>query len=180
MSNSISTCYVLLTIMLTSLLAACRTDRPAGNSYADGPFRIGLEERGDSLHMLFLNVDGEVCDSMLLPYPVYRFDCGDLTGDGVPEICVGVLKSTRYWPEGRRLFIYHIFHRRYIRPLWLGSRVGRPLVDFSVCRDSVPACIHTVEDGADSTVVRCEYRLLGFGLQFRKYLSESPCKEQDN
>lgn len=163
--------HVCLSVVLACLLATCRQDKPQDNEYVQGAYRIRLEQLGDSLSMLFLDVEGVRLDSMRLPYPVYRFDCGDLTGDGVPEVCVGVVKPTRYWPEGRRLFIYHLYRGRYIRPLWLGSRVGHPLLDFHVCRDSVPACIHTEECGPDSLRIRNEYCYRGFGLQFRKHLT---------
>ncbi len=106
-------------------------------------------------------------DSLVLPYPVYRFDYGDLTGDSVPEIVVGVIKSTKYWKvEAKRLFIYHLYHGRYIRPLWLGSRVGNPLEDFSVCRDSFPAVICTKERKRDSTLIYSKYKIQGFGLKY--------------
>ncbi len=160
-----------ISVVLACLLTACMQNEPQNNEYIQGTYRIHLEQRNDTLHMLFLDLDGVRRDSLQLPYPVYRFDCGDLTGDGVPEICVGVVKPTRYWPNGRRLFIYHLYRGRYIRPLWLGSRVGRPLLDFSVCRDSVPACIHTEECGPDSIKIRNEYYYLGFGLQFRKHMT---------
>lgn len=166
-------CISIAFIGIACLLAGCTQESSPEDEYIQGPFRIRLEHRSDTLYMLFLDVDKVTCDSIELPYPVYRFDCGDLTGDSVPEVCVGVIKPTRYWPEGKRLFIYHLFRGRYIRPLWLGSRVGNPLIDFKVCRDSVPACIHTKECGPDSTVIRNEYYLYGFGLQFRKQLKQT-------
>lgn len=106
-------------------------------------------------------------DTLSLPYPVYRFDAGDLTGDSIPEVTIGVIKPTKYWKEpAKRLFIYHLYHGKYIRPLWLGSRVGSPLVDFKVCRDSFPAVIHTIEMNSDSSQFSAEYRLQGFGLKY--------------
>ena len=98
----------------------------------------------------------------------------DLTGDGIPEVCVGVVKPTRYHPrEERRLFIFHLFEGRYIRPLWLGSRVGNTLLDFHVCRDSTPACIHTTEYLGNGKGIRREYFHRGFGLQYRKDLTDT-------
>lgn len=171
MKRPYSRLYAVI-ISMACLPVSCGTDGARHQEYAQGPYRISMEHRSDSMHMLFLDVEGVRCDSMPVPYPVYRFDCGDLTGDGIPEVCIGVTKPTRYWPVGRRLFIYHLFHGRYIRPLWMGSRVGRPLLDFTVCRDSVPARIHTEEYGPDSAIIRNEYILQGFGLQFSKRLDE--------
>lgn len=164
-------CFCAIALFAACLLGACGAEDSRCDEYVQGAYRIRMEHRSDSLHMLYLDVEGVTCDSMPIPYPVYRFDCGDLTGDDIPEVCVGVSKPTRYWPNGKRLFIYHLFSGRYIRPLWLGSRVGRPLVNFTVCRDSVPACIHTVERGPDSLTIHNEYILQGFGLQFRKHLN---------
>ena len=54
-----------------------------------------MERIHDSLYILHHLIDvGQ--SSWELPYPVYRFDCGDLTGDSCPEIAVGVIKATRY------------------------------------------------------------------------------------
>lgn len=128
--------------------------------YEEGPYSIRLETIHDSLHVLRLSVEGTETDTLVLPYEVYQFDCGDLTGDGNPEVCVGVIKSTRYWPRGKRLFIYKLYHGRWIRPLWLGSKVGN-LESFRVERDSVPARIITNE---------AQYRYQGFGLKFERSL----------
>ena len=77
-----------------------------------------------------------------LPYPVYQFDYGDVTGDGMPEIIVWVIKPTRFDPKpDKRLFIYRIADEAYIRPLWLGSRVAQPLEDFRVIREHTPVSV---------------------------------------
>lgn len=133
--------------------------------------RIWLDKRSDSLSVIMFEVNGICRDSFQIPHEVYRFELGDLTGDGKQEIAVGVVKKTKYWrTEDKRLFIYHIFDGEKIRPEWLGSRVGNPLKDFRVCNDSVPARILTEEYLEDSTIVRRMYRLRGFGLKFEKQL----------
>ncbi|MBO4664372.1 MAG: nuclear receptor-binding factor 2 [Bacteroidaceae bacterium] len=160
-------------ILTACLMVACSQDCSFynGKEFVSGQYRMTWEEVHDSLSLFRLYVDGEQVDSLTLPYPVYRFDYGDLTGDSIPEVLIGVFKPTKYWKEpAKRLFIYHLYHGRYIRPLWLGSRVGSPLVDFSVCRDSFPAVVHTTEMHHDSTLFHSEYRLQGFGLKFVKYL----------
>lgn len=160
---------VFLLLMIMSLLAACcGTDKEKD----EGRYQLSIEQITDSFSVVRLFVDDELMDTLSLPYPVYRFDYGDLTGNGIPEVTVGVIKPTKYWKEpAKRLFIYHLYHGRYIRPLWLGSRVGSPLVDFEVCRDSFPAVIHTTEMRADSSTFRAEYRLQGFGLKYKNKIN---------
>ncbi|MBQ7683221.1 MAG: nuclear receptor-binding factor 2 [Bacteroidaceae bacterium] len=134
---------------------------------------IGLSTEGDSVWRLCHYVADSLVDVWTLRDSVYRFDCGDVTGDSVPEILVGVVRATRYRPErDRRLFIFKLYRGELIRPLWLGSRVGLPLVDFRVERDSLPAMVHTWERRPDSTLVEAVYRYQGFGLKFVRYLSD--------
>ena len=115
-----------------------------------------------------------VVDTWKLDYPVYRFTCGDMTGDSIPEVLVGTIKATRYRPEkDKRLFIFHLYKGRFIRPLWLGSRVGCPLIDFKVETDTVPNLVHTWER-KDGDTIEVLYQLKGFGLKFRKR-APNPC-----
>ena len=123
----------------------------------DSTFRIE-HVRGDS-----------VVDAWALNYPVYRFTCGDMTGDSIPEVLVGTIKATRYRPEkDKRLFIFHLYKGRFIRPLWLGSRVGCPLIDFKVETDTVPNLVHTWERKANGDTIEVLYRLKGFGLKYKR------------
>lgn len=143
----------------------------ANESEADS-ITLRITSVNDTLHIIYLNVYGQLRDSLIIPHPLYRFETGDLTGDGLPEVMIGVVKGSRYWPTpSRRIFIYHLFAGHYIRPLWLGSRVGHPLLDFDVCRDSVPCRIITTELPADSVPIHSQYRLQGFGLQFEKNIN---------
>jgi len=145
---------------------------PHQDEYQEGPFRVWISHVRDSLHWIHIAEAGVREDSLLLPYPVYRFDVGDLNGDGELEICVGVIKPTYFWPvPDRRLYIYGRHEHRGLMPLWRGSRVWHPLLDFRVCRDSLPACVHTVERDKDSLFYRVEYKLGGFGLVYQRTLS---------
>ena len=115
-----------------------------------------------------------VVDTWKLDYPVYRFTCGDMTGDSIPEVLAGTIKATRYRPEkDKRLFIFHLYKGRFIRPLWLGSRVGCPLIDFKVETDTVPNLVHTWER-KDGDTIEVLYQLKGFGLKFLKR-APNPC-----
>ena len=51
---------------------------------------VSLNKESDSLYVIHLNTDQPSHSVWKLPYPVYQFDYGDVTGDGMPEIIVGV------------------------------------------------------------------------------------------
>lgn len=138
-------------------------------SYTSKQFKglLKLTQPTDSTWIVEHYSADTLADTWVLHDSVYRFECGDLTGDGEPEVLVGVIKPTRYRPEAdKRLFIFKLFKGRYIRPLWLGSRVGLPLNDFKVERDSVPQMVHTWERDTDGTVLERFYKYQGFGLKY--------------
>ena len=125
-----------------------------------------LRRISDTLNIIEHFNSDSIISQWELRFPVYRFDYGDLNGNGVNEIVVGVTKKTRYWEEGNRLFIYKLYNGRLIRPLWLGSRLGGDILDFHVNRSTKPAQIITTEDFKDS-IVTAVYSLGGFGLRFK-------------
>lgn len=119
-----------------------------------------------------------IVSSWTLNYPVYRFTCGDVTGDSIPEIIVGPVKATRYRREkDKRLFIFHLYKGTHIRPLWLGSRVGCPLIDFKVETDTMPNMIHTWERKNNGDTIEVLYRQYGFGLKFVRYITNKENKQ---
>ncbi|MDO4789977.1 MAG: nuclear receptor-binding factor 2 [Porphyromonas sp.] len=178
MSRTIRMVLPLFVIVL--LFASCngRVNRVSWRE-GHGRSQVYLEKITESnykLHMV--NSDGER-SSWELPYPVYRFDYGNIWGDSTPEIVVGVEKSTRFDPVvRRRLFVYRIADNRYIRPLWLGSRMGYPLYDFRVDRSCTPARVRTVEQKASESFLVSEYEWRGFGLKFVSHIEQDIRKEQ--
>lgn len=158
------------------IVVLCCVWQSCGNSrdtmrFSIPPYYVWMEQGEDSTSSLHLSVDGKETDCIEIRHPVYRLEGADLNGDGVPEICVGVENVTRYWRQtARRIHIYQLYHGRYIRPLWLGSRVGYTLCDFKVCTDSTPARIHTYETDGYGCEIESVYRLRGFGLQFERYI----------
>ena len=72
-----------------------------------------MERIHNSLYVLHHLIGGIGQSSWELSYPVYRFDCGDLTGDSCPEIAVGVIKTTRHDPtRDKRLFLFKLYQGR--------------------------------------------------------------------
>lgn len=160
---------LFITVLLSSAQNLVNTYTYTRNDGIEG--RITLTRHNDSLFVLHHFAGGRMLSEWKLPYPVYRFDCGDLTGNGWPEIAVGVIKPTRYFPKpDKRLFIFKLYKGRLIRPLWLGSRVGLPLVDFRIERGSAPLKIHTTERKQDGSFAEILYRQEDFGLVFDRYI----------
>jgi hypothetical protein len=108
-----------------------------------------------------------------LPYPVYQFQTGDVDGDGQEDAMVGVIKSTRFYPEqGRRLFIFKQVNNK-VRPMWLGSKLGGILEDFRF----VDGKIRALESTIDSLYVVSDYRWAGFGMAFEQFIIKGTDKE---
>lgn len=124
-----------------------------------------LERQTDSLYVLTLTTDS-LRHQWRLPYPVYRMETGDVDGNGTIEALVGVIKSTRFYPEkGRRLFIFKNYEG-LVRPMWLGSKLGGTLQDFHFRN----GCVRSLETNAKDEYTVTEYRWSGFGVAFERYL----------
>lgn len=110
-------------------------------------------------------------NSWPLDYMVFRLDTGDVNNDNSTDILVGVIKSTRFDSISRkRLFIFKLFEG-YIRPLWLGSRVSQPLIDFKFYKTKSEGVVRTIELEKDQLYLIAEYHWNGFGLGFIHYLA---------
>ena len=64
----------------------------------------------------------------------WKLKIADMDGDGRREIIVGVQKSTHFFPWPHHcLFIYR-FDGRTVQPVWLGSSLSQPFIDFTFAR----------------------------------------------
>jgi hypothetical protein len=134
---------------------------------------FALEQKNDTIAMVTLRTDSTY-DHWTLPYPVYRFDTGDVDGDGSIDAMVGVIKSTRFHPEkGRRLFIFKNYHG-LVRPLWMGSKLGGILDDFRF----INGVIRSLELTADGRYVVAEYRWHHFGMDFERFLAKNVNRQE--
>lgn len=131
------------------LLVCCATVCMADN--------FTLTKTNDSLYYL---------NDWQLPHPVYRFETGDVDGDGNTDALVGVIKKTRFHREtGRRIFIFKEVNGK-ARPLWLGSKLGGILQDFRF----IDGRVRSLEASSDSLYSVAEWRWKDFGLQFERFL----------
>ena len=127
-----------------------------------------ISQRSDSLWVLALvqPTSGVTTGTWDLPYPVYRFGTADIDGDGSLDAVVGVFTSSRYFPQpSRRVFIFKNYKGK-VRPLWLGSRLGGELVDFSLVGNDIRAIEKTETGYAVS-----DYTWKGFGMGFKELIS---------
>ena len=135
---------------------------PTGNLAAQ---TFAIETVNDSLNYLTLKTDSTT-DRWTLPYPVYRLETGDVDGDGRTEALVGVIKSTRFYPQrGRRLFVFKNYKNR-VRSMWMGSKLGGILQDFRF----VNGVVRSLETTTSGRYVVAEYRWQGFGFEFVRFL----------
>ena len=135
---------------------------PTGNLAAQ---TFSIETVNDSLNYLRLKTDSTT-DKWPLPYPVYRLDTADVNGDGRTEALVGVIKSTRFYPQkGRRLFVFKNYKNR-VRAMWMGSKLGGILQDFRF----VDGVVRSLETTTKGQYVVAEYRWQGFGFEFVRFL----------
>lgn len=108
------------------------------------------------------------CDRNLRPWKLMLVE---LDGDPQPEIALGVFKATRHDRRpARRLFIYD-WNGSALTPVWLGSALGLPLVDFDFARDPARGRdeLVSLERGPGHLAVR-RYRWTGFGFAARESL----------
>ena len=123
-----------------------------------------LRKEHDSLYWL---------NDWKLPYPVYQYQTGDVDGDGHIDAMVGVVKSTRYYPEkARRIFIFKEINKK-ARPMWLGSKLGGILEDFRF----IDGKIRALESTSDSLYVVSDYVWGGFGMKFDHYIIKGVDKQ---
>ncbi|MGE5542415.1 MAG: FG-GAP repeat domain-containing protein [Bacillota bacterium] len=132
-----------------------------------------LEEFGRRLTIVFSNRTPWTGLRDLHPW---KAASGDIDGDGLPELLVGVWKQTRLDPVfDRRLFVY-AWSEHGPAPKWLGSRLSRPFVDFEV---------EDVDGNGDLELVALElersgvfsaraYEWSGFGFQAVDYSGAQP------
>jgi len=161
-------CFFFFILLFSFIYISCTANNKNVYRYAGGELRLDVVN--DSLSIIrHLAPDGHELSSFRLPYPTYRFCCGDLSGDGLPEIGVGVIKSTRFSPEpDKRLFIFHLTDGRLIRPLWMGSHVSGRLLDFHFTHDETGrhgTYVVTTEQCAADSIVHRTYKLSAFGLK---------------
>ncbi|WP_206604251.1 hypothetical protein [Aquimarina sediminis] len=160
-------CYFLVLNIIVMLFISCSDKKTSPEQIKRGSFL--LSKQNDSLHYLSVN-KVDTATWWKLPYPVYAFQTGDINKDGVEDALVGVVKQTRFHPKkAKRLFIFKNY-KGLVRPLWLGSRLSQPLVDFRFKKTEKQTRIRSVEKEKSGKYLVAEYKWRKFGLEFTRYL----------
>lgn len=151
---------IILTLALTTggmISLAQTTEMREDNGFT-------LRKEHDSLYWL---------NDWKLPYPVYQYQTGDIDGDGHIDAIVGVIKSTRFYPEkARRIFIFKEINKK-ARPMWLGSKLGGILEDFRFVNGKIRA----LESTTDSLYAVSDYVWGGFGMKFDHFIIKGVDKQ---
>ena len=154
---------------------------------AQAPQAFELRQENDSLYWLAAT-GGNKAEGWRLVHPVYQFQTGDVDGDGSEDAMVGVIKKTRFYPMGKRLFIFKQIDGtnpkgeacKKVRPMWLGSKLGGILEDFRYVApaegDSLGR-IRALESTTDSLYVVSDYKWSGFGMKFERFVIKGVDKE---
>ena len=137
------------------------------------------EKFGYRLTLTVSNSDEIISEhSSFLPYPVYRFAVGDIDDDGVDEMFLGVIKSTRSDPVVRKRFFSYTLDSGYIIPLWLGTSIGYELHDFKVIHIEGKAYIQSLEGDSEHGYSMGLYRWGSFGPDRIKYTKKEMTKNE--
>ncbi|OYU96510.1 MAG: hypothetical protein CFE21_08985 [Bacteroidetes bacterium B1(2017)] len=112
-------------------------------------------------------------DKIYTPYEIFKLDTGDINQDGKFDLCIGIIKPTPFDTiYKKRLFIFQI-DRDYIRPLWLSSRLVRPLEDFCVINSKGLYSINSIERQSENQYSVQKYTWASFGLVRTNNIKES-------
>jgi len=156
---------ITITIFILMYILSCSRFNEADKKQPE----LRLTKRSDSLYFLEIKTDTSL-NRWELPYPVYRFQIGDIDQDGVEDMLVGVIKTTRFDPTiSKRIFIFKN-NNGLVRPLWLGSRLSQPLEDFAFISHNGKAFVRSIEKERSGNYLVAEYKWKRFGLQFCRYI----------
>lgn len=160
--------FITLIILLCVILSSCSSPFSKTENITDTFFSGTVTiEKNQKLQRYALSINNEKTggkDRIFTPYEVFTMHTGDVNGDGRTDICLGIIKPTPFDSVlKKRLFIFQI-DKDFIRPLWLSSRLVRPLEDFKVIARDTVKNIMAIEKENGSQFTVNEYSWGSFGM----------------
>jgi hypothetical protein len=132
---------------------------------------VYLEKYSDTQYRIVSTLENDT-SYWEINYNVYRMEYKDINNDGVNEIVIGVIKKTRFDPNYRkRIFIFKHYENQ-IRPMWLGTRLSRPLSDFTILQAKDTTFLLALEQGKNSNLCLSKYKWNKFGFEFIEYIAK--------
>jgi hypothetical protein len=171
-----------LILMITGiiLLNTCKPDKPFYKSMNinHGSFTglVSVEYNKKLSKYMIISFDSITGkrDRIFTPYEIFQAEFGNINDDENPDICLGIIKPTPFDSILRkRLFIFQI-DGDYIRPLWLSSKLNKPLEEFIIAEDKAGhQTIITIEKQSKNLYCINEYKWESFGLYFVREIQKS-------
>ena len=170
---------IVVLIFLSFYFSACSNNKPfskkikINDAFFKGDVTIEkIEKLGKNKISIYNKLTGKG-DRIYTPYEVFQMETGDVNNDGKTDICIGIIKPTPFDSIlKKRLFIFQI-DRDYIRPLWLSSRLVKPLEEFIICKKNHKYTIKAMEKENNHLYCINEYRWESFGMSFLKEQKDS-------
>lgn len=103
-----------------------------------------------------------------------KVQAGDINGDGTDEIAVCVYKTTEFHPVLAKRPFFYIRKNEELEPVWLGSRLARPFVDyvlFDADGDGIDEIV-SIEVLENKNQVIVVYDWKGFGFEVKSISDE--------
>ena len=69
---------------------------------------------------------------ILINFPVFHFEMGDIDNDGIDDIAVGVIKSTTYDSVVRKRPFFFKIENGNLLKMWTGTSLSHPLINFKI------------------------------------------------
>ncbi len=168
---------ILILTVLMLLLTGCRQDKALfharGDLTGEGEFLVVLtgEDGKEYLKDLIIydtrSGKREVFRKDMSDLNPWKLMVGDVDGDGLDEISIGVYKESPLHPVmAKRPFFYN-FNGEDLVPKWRGSRLSRPFEDyilFDLDKDRIMEVV-SVEYLEDGTQVLNSYKWREFGFE---------------
>ena len=150
----------------------------SGRAWAQGRTEVVTDLEGDGRrerlvlaaagpHSLTIRREGKIVwRGIPRKWNPWKVQAADVDGDGIKEIVLGVHKGTRFFPQPHNCLFVFGWDGKQAFPKWLGSRLSKPFVDFTLAQlDGEPGdelvSLEVTRGGRRCLVV---YSWCGFGF----------------